>query len=218
MNAPARGSGDKKDTLKALIRQLHAGGDPQALKKKFKTLLASLSPEDVARVEEELIAEGMSREQVEQLCDVHLEVFREALEKDKPLLPPGHPLAILMAEHSALLEQASRLQQATEALFKRDTLGEVRQQMEVIRSAATTFRNSESHYLREENVLFPSLEKHGITEPPAIMWREHDRIRELKKQFYALLDEGQRDFASFRRRVNESAKAINQMLAEHFYK
>ena len=39
------------------------------------------------------------------------------------------------------------------------------------------FRDEELHYQREENVLFPYLEKHGITEPPAIMWMDHDRIR-----------------------------------------
>jgi uncharacterized protein len=33
-------------------------------------------------------------------------------------------------------------------------------------------------------VLFPLMEKHGITEPPAIMWMEHDGIRDVEKKFY----------------------------------
>ena len=36
-------------------------------------------------------------------------------------------------------------------------------------------QDSESHYLREENVLFPHLKKYGITQPPTIMWMEHDK-------------------------------------------
>jgi len=46
-------------------------------------------------------------------------------------------------------------------------------------------KSSESHYVREENVLFPYLERHGITEPPQVMWMEHDMIREIKKEIYA---------------------------------
>ncbi|MEW6013943.1 MAG: PAS domain-containing protein, partial [Candidatus Zixiibacteriota bacterium] len=34
------------------------------------------------------------------------------------------------------------------------------------------------HYRRKENLLFPYLEKHGITGPPAVMWGKHDEARE----------------------------------------
>jgi len=52
-----------------------------------------------------------------------------------------------------------------------------------IKEITDHFKESEKHYLREENVLFPHLEKHGITEPPAIMWMDHDKIRAIKKEF-----------------------------------
>ena len=37
----------------------------------------------------------------------------------------------------------------------------------------------EKHYQRKENLLFPFLEKHGITGPPMVMWGKHDETREL---------------------------------------
>ena len=45
-----------------------------------------------------------------------------------------------------------------------------------------TLLNIEKHFSRKENILFPYLEKNGITGPPAVMWALHDDIRaELKK-------------------------------------
>jgi DUF438 domain-containing protein len=39
----------------------------------------------------------------------------------------------------------------------------------------------EKHYLRKEYLLFPFLEKHGVTGPPTVMWGKHDETRELLK-------------------------------------
>lgn len=206
----------KRTMLKELIRQLHAGAKPEELKERFKDALAGLTPPEIAQMEEELIQEGVPREKIELLCGLHLEVFREALEKEKPLAPAGHPVQILMAEHSLLLENAGRLQRAAEELTgqrhpEEATWGQ-------IKAAAEIFRRSESHYLREENVLFPYLEKRGITQPPAIMWSEHNRIRDLKKEFYHCLQEAEEDFLAWKDRIHQLAATLSQMLSEHFYK
>ena len=37
----------------------------------------------------------------------------------------------------------------------------------------------EKHYSRKENLLFPYLEKHGVSGPPAVMWGKHDETRAL---------------------------------------
>jgi DUF438 domain-containing protein len=39
----------------------------------------------------------------------------------------------------------------------------------------------DKHYQRKEYLLFPFLEKAGITGPPAVMWGKHDEIRNLLK-------------------------------------
>jgi PAS domain S-box-containing protein len=81
------------------------------------------------------------------------------------------------------------------------------------------FADSDKHYLREENVLFPMLEKHGISEPPAVMWVEHDQIREEKKKLQALIkDANQSNFVSFKSQLWETAKTLGNLLPSHFYK
>ena len=39
----------------------------------------------------------------------------------------------------------------------------------------------DKHYRRKENLLFPFLEKYGITGPPKVMWGKHDETRDLLK-------------------------------------
>jgi len=45
----------------------------------------------------------------------------------------------------------------------------------------------DKHYLRKENLVFPFLEKAGITAPPKVMWGVHDEIRALIKGAKTLL-------------------------------
>lgn len=208
---------DRKEVLKGIIRSLHQGADPEAVKARFKEALEGATPLEIARAEEELIREGLPREEVHRLCEVHLALFREALEGQKTLAPPGHPIHILMEEHRILLGLADELK----GLARR--IGEAGEMepasLEQLRHIEEHLRDSESHYVREENVLFPYLEKHGVTQPPAIMWMEHDRIREAKKGLYKLVEgrEGM-EFQDFARQLDEAASSLAELLANHFHK
>ena len=39
----------------------------------------------------------------------------------------------------------------------------------------------DKHYLRKEYLLFPFLERRGVSGPPKVMWGKHDEIRDLLK-------------------------------------
>lgn len=198
------GRRDKKEILKELIRQLHKGADVEILKQQFKELLKTVSPEEIARIEEELIGEGISREEIQKLCDIHLELFRESLEKEEPIAPPGHPINILMEEHKMLLHFASMLKEIE--IVEKESLREI----------IGHFKEAERHLLREENVLFPYLEKHGITQPPAIMWMEHDKIRGIEKSLYAIEEEI--GLEGSREELRKIAEELKEALTNHFYK
>ena len=47
----------------------------------------------------------------------------------------------------------------------------------------------DKHYLRKENLLFPYMEKYGITAPPKVMWGVDDEIRDTIKEIKCLLME-----------------------------
>lgn len=148
----------KKKILKEVIKQLQGGASPQEVKEKFKQALDGVNPEDIAKIEQELVKEGIPREQLPSLCDVHMAVFAEQLEKNKLQVPPGHPISILMEEHKILLERLKRLEGLvgeTEQACERCDMVNVGEALKELQDIAKDFRDSDKHFLREENVLFP---------------------------------------------------------------
>ncbi len=210
---------EKKEALKELIKKLHAGESFQTVKKQFEDMIKGTMPDEIAKIEEELIQEGMPREEVHRLCDIHLAVFRETLEQEGPIAPAGHPINILLEEHNMLLKFADDLRNAIKGMEGAKGNISISELMNQVNTIVNHFKESESHYLREENVLFPYLEKHGITQPPAIMWMEHDQIREIEKTLYSILDSHESMvFQEFVEKFKEGARALAEMLSSHFYK
>ncbi|MBC7170333.1 DUF438 domain-containing protein [Candidatus Bipolaricaulota bacterium] len=192
----------RKQALKEILRRLHAGESPQALKQAFRNAVGNVSPQEIAQIEEELVRDGLPREELMKLCDLHLGLFEESLAGAELTTPPWHPLHILMAEHREMLAMANRL-----AARAREGVTSPEAEVEDL---VKHLVGSESHYLREENVLFPYLERHGIVEPPKVMWAEHDRIRELKKAVVKAAPAG--------KDLVPAAIALSETLASHFLK
>jgi DUF438 domain-containing protein len=209
----------KKEVLKEIIKKLHEGANPEEVKEEFKKVLKDITPVEISQIEEELIREGMPREEMQKLCDVHLLVFREAVEREKTSMPSGHPIHTLMEEHKILLQFADTLKNIAHRIKEAKDFDSVAREIEQIKHIEKHLKDSESHYVREENVLFPYLEKHGITQPPAIMWTEHDKIRVIKKNLYRLIDmRASMTFEDFQEQLEEASISLAEMLSSHFYK
>jgi PAS domain S-box-containing protein len=133
--------------------------------------------------------------------------------------PEGHPINILMKEHELVLDFSGRLVNIAGALTGLRDLWAAEPHREEIAHLVDHLVKSESHYVREENVLFPVIEKHGITGPPRMMWTEHNEIRGLKKELAALIEKPEAiPFDQFAHRLHETASALDDLLASHFNK
>jgi len=201
------GINEKKDKVKNLIRKLNEGVPLEEVKKEFEREIGEITPDQLSKVEEELIKDGVPVDELHRLCDVHIAMMRESLEKSRPKdLDISHPVRILMDEHEKLLGFAAELKKMIESG------GMDRERLNAL---IGFFKESETHYLREENALFPLLEKHGITQPPAIMWTEHDKIRKLKKNLYMIAE--RKEY-----KISEELKITSiqlfELLSSHFYK
>ncbi|MEM4251306.1 MAG: DUF438 domain-containing protein, partial [Candidatus Bathyarchaeia archaeon] len=202
-----------------LIRRLHKGADIEVLKEEFKQVVAEASGPEISQLEEELIREGVPRDEVHRLCDLHLEVFRESLDRTRLVTPPGHPIHILMEEHSAIQGLVDERREIAKGLLEKIDSASTESMIDRLNHIAAHLETGEKHYQREENVLFPYLEKHGVAEPPAIMWIEHDKIRELKKRIRAVSGEsGRLNLPQFRRELDELSVSVSETISKHFYK
>ena len=67
--------------LKAIIDRLGEGVKPSEVKKEFHELIKGADAVEVAALEQSLIEGGMPVQEVQRLCEVHADVFKDGLER-----------------------------------------------------------------------------------------------------------------------------------------
>ena len=78
---PGKTDRSKLEDLKGIILDLHDGMSVGEVKQRFLDLASEVDSTEIARMEEELIGQGIPEEEIKRLCDVHVEVFRESLDR-----------------------------------------------------------------------------------------------------------------------------------------
>jgi hypothetical protein len=176
--------------LKAIVTELHEGKAVDEVKPRFEELISDIEATEIAAMEQELIASGVPETEVKRLCDVHVEVFAQALEGHPPVeAPPGHPVDTFQRENRALLQVTATLRKVAEKIGEPPVEEEWQRLKAALASSLDRFLEADRHYLRKENQLFPFLEQHGVEGPSKVMWAIHDDIRDLLKQARAALAE-----------------------------
>jgi DUF438 domain-containing protein len=172
----------RKELLKHMIFQLHEGTAPEAVKQQLIRLLGKVPYNDVVEVEQELIKEGLPHEEVLKLCDIHTMALDGILDHSEvKSAPPGHPVHTFNEENRALRKEIQTLNQLYEDVQNTKDKHPLSELFDDIHRHFNALVDVEKHYLRKENLLFPFLEKHGVTGPPTVMWGKHDETRELLK-------------------------------------
>ncbi len=135
------------------------------------------------------------------------------------IAPEGHPIHTLMEEHAMVLDFAAKLIDMTDKLKEMDSYESAGEVLSAITGIVDHLKASQSHYLREENVLFSYLEKHGIAGPPRAMWAEHDQIRDVDKNLYKLMDNREETaITEFSTKLGSLASTLSELLSSHYYK
>lgn len=210
---------DKKQEIKSLIKQLKTQGNVGRLEEKIKNILKNLSPTELGLIEQEIIEEGITHKEIRKLCDVHLEIMKDNLEKQEMNLKPGHPIHTLMEEHKEILNFVYKLKRIVKKLESTDNFRDVKMEIGMLRFVAKHLVEADKHYQREEKVLFPELEKRGVIEPPKIMKEEHEELVPKKKELYNLAENyNSIKYLEFSKKVKEIAKYIIENLPDHIYK
>lgn len=172
----------RRELLKHLILQLHKGEAPEVVKKQLVRLLGEVPYDDVVSVEQELITEGLPTEEVLKLCDIHAEVLKGHIDQSNAAeAPAGHPVHTFQQENRALEGELVLLDKLCQTIVDAVADSDVTDLMEQVHVRVNALTDVEKHYQRKENLLFPFLEKHGVTGPPTVMWGKHDETRELIK-------------------------------------
>src|SRR5512139_388049 len=74
------GKRGRKNVMKDIILQLHKGLSPQQAKERFVKEVGSVTSSEIAEMEQALINEGLSTDEIKKFCNVHVLLFENALQ------------------------------------------------------------------------------------------------------------------------------------------
>lgn len=197
----------RKNVIKQVIRELHEGKTVEEVKQKFEEAFAGVSASEISEAEQALINEGLPVSEVQRLCDVHSAVFKGSIEEihreTDPMKIPGHPANVLYLENR-------RLERIIEEKIK-PYLEKGKESLEAIQNGLEELSVIDIHYSKKENLLFPYMEKYGITAPPKVMWGVDDEIRDDLKTLKSDLSYGVFN-DELKKGVEELINRINEMI------
>lgn len=202
-----------KEKLKEAIKLLHSGVSLEEVKARYEDFLQEINPIEIPMIEQELVKEGLPILDILKLCDLHVELFRKSLEsKELKGIPKGHPLELLIKENEAILKAAEGLSLFSQALTREDENSRT-SILNSLKGYLSQLKKIRGHYRKNQMVLFPYLEKRGITAIPRVLWGREDqvlvKIRELEK----LLNEGKKDEESLKK-ISSLALEISREVAD----
>jgi len=201
---------ERQDKLKEVIQELHAGKTVAEVKAKFADVIAGVSPVEISRLEVQLVKDGLPIEEIQNLCDVHAEVFKGSLEEyHHPEEVPGHPVYTMKQENEALRALMKVGLRGDLDAFKADPSDDNRFKL---LESVNLFYDIDKHYSRKENLIFPFLEAAGVTAPPKVMWGVDDEIRQKIKDAKKALVEFSGDVKNVEEKLNAAIVQAGEMI------
>ena len=175
----------KKEIMKDIIRKLHQGLTIEEAKERFEKEIGTASSTEIAEIEQSLIDEGLSPEEIKKFCNVHALLFQSALEKSIiKETSPSHPVYLFKLENREIEKIADSLKK-----LKEEREEELSRTKRKLNDLLNELRGIEIHYARKELVLFPFLEKQGFTGPSKVMWGKDNEVRDLLKKAISSVEE-----------------------------
>lgn len=168
--------------LRDILLELHNGASSESVQERFDATFAGVSAIEISLMEHELMNSdaGVTFEDVMELCDVHANLFKNAVQgvEVADTDHPGHPVRIFKDENLALRAALIRVRRLLETYQTADE--DIRNDlMKGLQRQLGLVGQFERHYQRKEELFFPIMESYGHDSPPKVMWGVDDQIRDL---------------------------------------
>lgn len=137
----------------------------------------------------------------------------------KENLKKGHVVHTLTQEHAEILKFLDSLDETNGVIQKAKSLNAAGKDLEFLKHIAHHLVGAEFHHKREEEVLFPEIEKRGISGPTNVMRQEHNELRKRKKEILELAESADKNnFEEFKEKLSQKTDFVVSVLRDHIYK
>ncbi|HUT29535.1 MAG TPA: DUF438 domain-containing protein [Sedimentisphaerales bacterium] len=210
---------DNVENLAKILTRINEGESPAKLREGAEDFLATVEPGDIVRAQQRMLRSGVDIKEISRMCRSHIGLIGHPAEKLRFSLPQGHVLQRLLAEHQmvqCLLVDLSKLNTAISRLpYISATAPEYTRLLHIVSHLAA----GEQHTQMEETVLFPELEKLGMSVLPTILTAEHFDLQYYTQQLQELIYKCcAMDFTEFKRGLDRVVLYFVPLKQEHIFK
>ncbi len=203
---------DKIRVVKELLKELHRGASVDELKEKFRDVIASITPFEIPLIEQQLVREGIPIRDILKLCDLHVELFREALaSRELEGVPQGHPLDLLVRENEHILKMSEALSLYANALLRAKNRDEAEKHAEALKRIVGDLKKIRIHYRKIQMGIFPYFERRGIIAVPRVLWGREDQVIVKLRKLARLLEEASDPYAERGRLAAEALDVAREI-------
>lgn len=143
----------------------------------------------------------------------------EELKELKTNVPVGHPLSTLISEHEEILKILERLDEVNAEIQKLEEYDRDKQVFAELKDLGAKLLDTEKHHTREEETLFPEVDKSGVTGPTRIMRMEHEDLWPHKEEINNLAENAaEMNFDRFKEELKKHVEYVVVTLRDHIFK
>ncbi|MEM2087391.1 MAG: DUF438 domain-containing protein [Thermoproteota archaeon] len=199
--------------VKGILRELHRGGDVEEIKRRFGNILSQVSPSEIPLIEQQLVNEGVPVEEILKICDLHVALFREQLQpRELKGVPKGHPVDVFLKENDWILKQSETIGLYASILLKAGNEEQAKESFAKLKTALSELLKIRLHYRKIQMLLFPYLERRGISAVPRVLWGREDQVRIKLRQLLELVQKSDKMFDHAL--INDAAEKIVEIARE----
>jgi DUF438 domain-containing protein len=210
---------DRITELTRMLDRLHYGEDPLRVKADAKPFLETVPPGDLILTMQVLLKKETRVQEVQRLCSLYMTLIDDQTASIRATLPAGHVIKTLIDEHETFLCFLDDLDFVNQSIQRMDDYLPPREEYRRLNHIAEQLVGADLHHKREEDILFPELEKRGLYAPLVAIRREHEEIRRYKNKLLHLArNVADMDFSDFTVQLDEVVSVLVPMFREHILK
>lgn len=150
------------DRLTNLLLRINQGDNPQVLRKEANRIVSNLAPKDFTSAQNRLVDYGYSEKLVHQLSATFLLMGLFEIRKGNPRadITADHIVYQVSTEHDLIRCYLADLESVVAAINKAEQLTDTSSEFRRLCHLVQHLNATSEHFAREQDVIFPALEKH----------------------------------------------------------
>ncbi|OHB52855.1 MAG: hypothetical protein A2Y07_04455 [Planctomycetes bacterium GWF2_50_10] len=210
---------DKIGQLTQLFARLDSGESADRLRQEAGHFLDTVSPKDLALAEQFMMQGGADLGHLRSRCFAHVSLLGDQAAKLRARLPYSHIVRTILAEHEMMLCFLAELEELNREIQQMAYCSGASVEIRKLNHIVSHIVNSGDHRFREDEVIFPELERHGYYGPPEIIKIEQLGLDACKREMAELANAAGKkiDFSKFKIRFDSAVKYLVPAMRQQIF-